>query len=183
MSHRNLIAFGTVALVAVATSILPPSSQALAQASTPKSATFDGRLIDLSKGWGEAAACNTDGRSTRCFRTEAEMDQSLAEEHSKTSPSPADSTLLAACSTGLRLYDGSSFTGTVLTVSTSGVWVNLSTYGFDNRTTSYRVGACDSYFAESTGGGGAWYPGNTAAWAQASSMAAGWNDRVSSVYQ
>ena len=67
-------------------------------------------------------------------------------------------------------------------LSTRSLWLNLSAYGFDNLTSSYRVGACSVYMAENSSGGGSWYPGNTSAGAQASAMLSGWNNRVSSVY-
>ena len=40
-------------------------------------AAFDGGWIDLTKGWGEATACSSDGASTVCFHTEAEMDRTM----------------------------------------------------------------------------------------------------------
>ena len=41
---------------------------------------------------------------------------------------------LASCSTSLRLYSGTSYTGQVLYLSTRSLWLNLSAYGFDNLT-------------------------------------------------
>lgn len=96
--------------------------------------------------------------------------------------SSAESSALAACSTTLRLYDGTGYATPVLSLSSRGVWTNLSSYGFDNRTSSYRVGACAAFFAENASGGGSWYPGSTAAGAQSSSMVSGWDNRVSSIY-
>ena len=62
------------------------------------------------------------------------------------------------------------------------VVLNLSTYGFDNDTSSYRVGACASTFWAGASGSGSVYPGPTGANASASSMLSGWNNVVSSVY-
>ena len=183
MSSRNRNAVRLFAVLVITTVIPATGNVARAEARAPGTASFEGRTIDLSNGWGEAAACATDGATTRCFRSEADMDRFLAVDAPAQLKTSEGATSFSGCSTALRLYDGSGFAGSVLNVSISGVWVNLSTYGFDNRTSSYRVGACSSYFAENASGGGAWYPGNTAAWAQASSMTAGWNDRVSSVYQ
>lgn len=80
------------------------------------------------------------------------------------------------------LYDGTNYGGSVLDVSTRGSWMNLSTWGFSDRTSSFKIGACSTYFADYTGGGGSWYPGSTGAWAQAAYMLSGWSNRISSVY-
>lgn len=87
-----------------------------------------------------------------------------------------------ACSSSLRLYDGTGYGGAVLNLSSRSTWLNLSTWGFDNRTSSYRIGACSSNLADYTGGGGSWYPGSASAGAQSSSMQTGWNNRISSVF-
>lgn len=131
-------------------------------------------MVDLTEGWGGATACTTDGVSTRCFATESQMDQYLA--------SSAPARLFSDCASSLRLYSNTSFGGSVLNLSARGFWLNLSSYGFDNVTSSYIVGACDSILASGSGGGGSWYPGATAAGASSSSMLAGWNDVISSAY-
>lgn len=143
-------------------------------------ARFEGRTIDLSESWEEAAACAEVDGYVECFRSEEAMDDYL--ESTTAMSDAAQANAMAACSSSLRLYDGTSFTGTVLSLSTQNLWLNLSGYGFDNRTSSYRVGACGVYMAENSGGGGAWYPGNTGAGASAATMVTGWNNRVSSVY-
>jgi len=116
-----------------------------------------------------------------CFGSEEEVDgriEDLVREDS------GNLEMLAQCSTGLRLYDGTGYSGSVLVILDRSLWINLSSYGFDNRTSSYKVGACSSYFAENSSGGGSWYPTSaTEAWDQDSSMQTGWNNRVSSVYQ
>lgn len=132
---------------------------------------------------GEMEAClvwQTEGLF-ECFRSEKELDERVLDLGQEKS---SGLSRLAACSTGLRLYDGTGYAGSVLVVLDRSVWINLSSYGFDNLTSSYKVGACSSYFAENSSGGGSWYPtSDTQAWDQASSMLAGWNNRVSSVYQ
>ena len=40
-------------------------------------ATFEGRTINLAQSWGAATACTSDGVTTQCFRSVAEMDQVL----------------------------------------------------------------------------------------------------------
>jgi hypothetical protein len=116
-----------------------------------------------------------------CFASEKELDSRLAELREGESDAFS---MLAQCSTGLRLYDGTGYSGSVLVILDRLLWINLSNYGFDNRTSSYKVGACSSYLAENASGGGSWYPTSaTQAWDQASSMQSGWSNRVSSVYQ
>jgi hypothetical protein len=67
-------------------------------------------------------------------------------------------------------------------LTSRGAYINLSTYGFDNDTSSYKVGACASYFYDGAGGGTPLYPGTTTANSSATSMLTGWDNRVSSVY-
>ena len=40
-------------------------------------AEFEGQIIDLSEGWGDARACASTDEATRCFRSEAAMDKWL----------------------------------------------------------------------------------------------------------
>jgi len=158
------------------------SGQSAAQASTDAdrggiTAWFDGRWIDLSEGWSDARACTTDGATTTCYRSEAEMDQALDVVASPISVVP-----LASCSSSLRLYRSTSYGGAVLQLTTRYTFINLSGYGFDNDTSSYRVGACAAYFYDGANGSSTVYPGATGANASAASMLAGWDNRVSSVY-
>jgi hypothetical protein len=139
-------------------------------------ASFAGGRIDLTKGWGDATACWSDGASTACFRTEAEMDRTM-------NASLTISVVpLASCSSSLRLYRSTAFAGGVLSLTTQNTYINLSAYGFDNDTSSYRVGACAAAFYDGANGGAPVYPGATGAGASASSMVAGWDNRISSVY-
>lgn len=145
-------------------------------------AEFEGELIDLSEGWGDARACAawTSDKDVECFRTEAELLE-RAEELELGQVSGSGS-VLAACSSSLRLYDGLSYTVPVLYLYEQ-TWTNLSSFGFSNRTSSYKVGGCSAYFADGANGGGDWYPTHlTQSWDLASSMISGWNNRVSSVY-
>lgn len=138
---------------------------------------FEGEWIWLADGWGEAKACSSNGVTARCYRSEAEMDE--AEEARR---SASSSSLLAECpSPGLRLYRETGYGGGVLELTTRGVTHNLSAAGFNNDTSSYRVGSCSSRPYDTTTGGGL-YPGNTNAGVWASSMASGWDNRVGSAY-
>ncbi len=155
-------------------------SVALADGSTSTSgivADFEGQRINLAEGWGEARACTSDGVVTTCYRSEAAMDRAGAVAVSSGGVVP-----LATCSSSLRLYRSTSYGGAVLQLTTRGTYINLSGYGFDNDTSSYKVGACSSGFYDGASGGAPTYPGSTSANASATSMVSGWDNRVSSVY-
>ena len=87
-----------------------------------------------------------------------------------------------ACASSLRLYNGHSYSGAILFLTTRGTIHNLVDYGFDNATSSYRVGGCSPRCFSLADLGGAVYPGYTGPWAQSPTMAAGWNNAVSSAY-
>jgi len=144
-------------------------------------AVFEGGLIDMSSDWGEARACLVwpdQLEVPECFRTEAELDQRRDELGGH-----GDQASLLACSTSLNLYDLTYYGLPVLTIVGGGGWYNLAGYGFDNRTSSFKVGACDAYFADGTFGSGDWYPtALTRAYVWSPTMTSGWNNRVSSVF-
>lgn len=151
---------------------------------------FEGKLIDLSKGWGEAQACVVwaTADASECFRTEAQLDAYTAkineEINSGARQNGGEVGIMATCSSYLRLYENTNFGGRVLQFASRGYWQNLGDYGFNDETSSYRVGACSSNLAEHSNGGGYYYPGSTSAGSSSSCMCAGstgWNDRVSSV--
>jgi hypothetical protein len=155
-------------------------------------ALFEGNVIDLARGWGPAKACVVTETSTRCFRSEAQMNRFVAARHKDAGPSGgsagfrASGALPAAastnCSSAIRLYDGTSYTGSVLSTAIRWTYLNLANFGFDNRVSSYRVGACAVEFYGGTNGSGGVYPGATWAGAWSGSMASGWNNSVTSLY-
>ena len=124
-----------------------------------------------------------------CFDTEAEMDRRIDQLESRLATASVGASSAATASSGsscasyLRLYDGTWYTGAVLYLRGRWQWFNLADYGFDQRTSSYRIGACSARFADWANGGGAWYPTSlTEAYDQASTMLSGWDNDVSSVY-
>jgi hypothetical protein len=156
----------------------------------PSEAIFEQGKIDLGESWGEATACIEFDDRTECFRTEDELFAAYPEygstggasESTSAAAAPGDITPMATCSSALRLYRLIGFTGGSLVLTTRGVVLNLSTYGFDNDTSSYQVGACASTFWAGASGSGSVYPGPTGAFASASTMLSGWNNVLSSVY-
>jgi hypothetical protein len=156
----------------------------------PSAAIFEQGELDLGESWGDATACIEFDDRTECFRTEDELVAAYPEygstggagESTSAAAPIGDFTTTSVCSTSLRLYRLTGFTGGTLVLTTRAVVLNLSTYGFDNDTSSYRVGACASTFWAGASGSGSVYPGPTGANASASSMLSGWNNVVSSVY-
>lgn len=174
MRTRTILCTAALTMTAVLAS---PNPHVSAADSVGIPATFEGTTIDLQEGWGAARACTSDGTSTTCYRSEAAMDRATAEAARSIEITP-----FAACSSSLRLYRSTSYGGSVLQLTTRGTVINLSGYGFDNDTSSYRVGACSAGFYDGSGGGAPTYPGSTGANASATSMVSGWDNRVSSVY-
>jgi hypothetical protein len=136
-------------------------------------ALFEGRWIDLDEGWGAARACLVAaGRPIECFRSTLEM---RTREAALLTPD-------VNCSSPLRLYNLTNQGGSSVSILTRGQWVNLSGLSFDNKTSSYTVGACAAELAALSGGDGAHYSGCLDAWCQEDSMSYGWNNITSSVY-
>lgn len=143
----------------------------------PGLAMFEGRVVDLSRGWGEARACAIfqAQEPAECFRDVATL---RAREREFVSTANE----LAACSSPLRLYADGGYGGRELSFYDRGYWQNLGTWSFDNQLSSYKVGACGVFLAENANGGGSWYPGSTGAGHWEPSMQSGWDNRISSIY-
>lgn len=148
----------------------PSTGAAHADGPEPMWADYYGRQIDLAESWEGAQACLISSSGNRCFDTEAELDEVLEAQGAR----PAG--LLSTCSSQLRLYAGTSYATPVAVFDVRGVTTSVG--AFANMTSSYKVGACSSILYK----GGSSYPGNTAAGAQATSMLAGWDNTIDSVY-
>jgi hypothetical protein len=187
---RRPLVLVVASAAATALSLALPALQAGAATSTSQ-ATYDGHTISVADGsWDGAQACASDGVSTHCFDTEAQMDTWLssgsglaatAGTKTKGATTAQASALSLTCASSLRLYQNGGFGGRVLYLASRGLWFNLKDYSFDNTVSSFIVGACTSYLADGTNGGGAWYPGGSAN-QSVPVLASGWNDRISSVY-
>jgi hypothetical protein len=88
----------------------------------------------------------------------------------------------AACSTPLTLYKGANRTGASVPITTRGVWINLSTVSFDNKTSSYKVGACAVELAPQNNGQGNPYPECLNPGCVENTMLPGWDNTISSVF-
>ena len=149
-----------------------PDSPSSTTTEAAQIASFEETTFDMTRGWGVATACNVTDNGTTCYRTESEMNKAIAS-------TPGASSRAANCSSSLRLYDGTGHTGQVISITTRSTVVSLAGYGFNNRTSSYKVGACSARLYN--GIGTSQYGGNTSAYASATSMASGWNNVISSV--
>ncbi len=184
--YRRALAAVTVLLVAVPSVASASVDRAPQPAVRGVLAEFEGTTINLAVSWGDAHACAVSQAATMCYRSEAEMNAASVEQLSLSSsaaPTEAgvgDVSIAAACSSSLRLYDGTSYGGNTVNFTTRGALISLSSYGFDNLTSSYKVGACAATLYSGIQSGT--YPGNTGAGAQATSMLSGWNNVISSVY-
>lgn len=180
MKRITTIAASAVLMV-VASSIARPAAAVSGAGETAEAgvvATFEGQRFDMSLGWGtpdirpEVQACHVTDTAADCYRSETEMNDAI--------DNPEATARAVNCATSLRMYDGTSHTGAVLSLTQRGSILSLSSFGFNNRTSSYRVGACSSTFYN--GIGTSPYPGNTSAYASATSMYSGWNNTISSAY-
>ncbi len=155
-----------------------------AAAGGPDAARYGESTLDLSESWGTAGACVELADHTECFGSESELLAAHPEFAATDAPTPGSpriaSRLLADCSSSLRLFDGTNYGGAVLVLTTRQVFLNLSAYGFDNRTSSYKVGACATNFYSGSSGGGSSFTGG--ANTQSPTMLVGWNNILSSVY-
>ena len=146
-------------------------------------ASYNGSVIDLRVGWGTAKACLTDGKTTECFDSEQEMRAEMpSSEAALRGFAGAAPSAFATCSSSVYLYSGTNYTGSVLGFTSRFTLYNLSSYGFDNVLSSYKIGACSSTFYDGAGAGAPIYPGNTSAGVQFPGMLGGWNNRIGSIY-
>ena len=154
----------------------------------PWIADYEGTTIDMRDGWDGARACNTDGVTTTCWDSETEMLLALAAQGFTATPPTEPATGASTyrrqfqCSSYLRLYTGTNYGGSVLAIATRYSFLNLSSYGFNNVTSSYRVGACPSVLYDLNSGGAPVYGGNTGAGVWSPTMLSGWDNRISSIY-
>ena len=181
---RKKIRIAMVMVSFVTAAALTSGSEASATGAGRKGvqARYQDHWIDLASDWETASACVVNDEGAICFTTEAEMNAYLASATVSAATS-GPIALAATCGSSLRLYDGTSYAAPVLYLNSAGTYLNLSAYGFDNRTSSYKVGACSSLFYSGSSGGGSLYPTSLSqAYDQSPTMLSGWNNALSSVY-
>ena len=87
----------------------------------------------------------------------------------------------ATCSTPLKLHDGTNQSGASVSISQRSIWIDLSGLGFDNRTSSFTVGACQVDMSSAAGGRGALYATCLNPGCAENTMDPGWDNVISSV--
>lgn len=149
-------------------------------ATTP--ATYEGRVIDLAKSWEGAEACVVLAEDdARCFTTEAEMHAALEADGIALAPSQLGGGAEASsCSGFVTLYDNVNFGGASLSFGSTGWWLNLPDYGFNDRMESWRNNRnCAAFVAEHINAGGSQLA--LAANSQDNAVASSWKNRASSI--
>jgi hypothetical protein len=187
--HRHPFVALLAATVA-ATSSFGAVSAAPANVDTagdPDVAVHGSDTLVLAEDWGTAAACIELGDVAECFDTEADLlaahgDVLGSGSRRSVGGGASAAAVASSCSSSLRLYNATSYGGAILFLTSRGTVHNLADYGFDNATSSYRVGGCPAALFSLAHLGGGVYPGYTGPWAQSPTMAAGWNNAVSSAY-
>lgn len=146
-------AIAACALIPAMASAAAPGSMDLPATAQYGSVEIPTRLA-VSMGLG----CNLIGAELTCYGTQSEALEagSTSVESDSLNATTANGTVTAAatCSPPMSLYDGTSFTGSNLNIYTQSLWINLSGYAFDNRTSSWTTGCAGGYLANGTGGGG-----------------------------
>jgi len=147
-------------------------------------ATYKGRIIDVSRDWGGAKACAVlSEHDVRCYASEAEQWRDLAKLRR-----PVDAELLLLedvyclnrTDLFLILYENTSFGGSSLSLAVADVWHNLSSFSFDDITSSWKNNTyCDVTAATGTSGGGS--QTTLGSRSQSSDVGSTWNDTFSSV--
>lgn len=135
-----------VAAILAALMTLPMT--ALADSTGP-TATYGKATIAMTAAIAMELSCNVDDAGITCFDTEVEALAAAA-----AIAAARGAAVAAACTPDMQLYDGTNFTGASINISMQGSWVNLSTLGFDNLTSSWKSGCVAGRLASGTGGAG-----------------------------
>ncbi|GIF47510.1 peptidase inhibitor family I36 [Asanoa ferruginea] len=147
--------FFRLALVVIMTAVPLAAAPAWGQASEAGLAVYEGRLVDLAKGWDGAQSCVVFSTSdTRCFASHADADKLLGYRRdadplvaqTARSLGAVAAAAVPSCSSGwLCLYENTNGGGRRLQFSDE-YWHYLSDWGFNRSTSSWRnnQGASDA---------------------------------------
>jgi hypothetical protein len=138
------------ALVVAAIAVLSTLPMMALADSTEPLATYGEKQIPMTTAIALELSCNAGDDGVACFDTEEEaLDVAAAAAAARSGAVAA-----ASCTPAMQLYDGTSFTGASLNITTQSTWFNLSTLGFDNITSSWKSGCVAGRLASGTGGAG-----------------------------
>ena len=118
--HLFIVLFAAAAAT-TSTGVVTASSPDGATIGDPTSAIYGAETIDLAGDWGTASACVELGTVTECYDTDTEL-RAAHPEVLRTARSAGVAKVAAAaaltCSSSLRLYNGTSYTSTILYLNT-----------------------------------------------------------------
>lgn len=143
-------------------------------------AFYNGGIINMSQGWGSAQVCDVTDAGTYCFANQSEF-QIWTSSHPLASGAGSLSPM-TNCSSNLDLYANISYGGSELMLNSQGNWINLSSYGFSDIVSSFKVGTCSISMNDAANGSGNFYPGPTSPGSLVSWIGTAWNDRIQSVF-
>jgi hypothetical protein len=161
------------------------------ESSSATLAEFEGQIIDLSGGWGEANACLVSPVRdvAECFRTKEEADARAAEidqlmEDSDLAPQAGDEDSYripaSYCSSWLYIYQHVGCKGRDLRFSRRRYIHNLTAWGFNDEMSSYNTGPCNVTFWEHVNNKGSKFVAS--ANGPCKNVSRGWNDKASSLW-
>jgi hypothetical protein len=140
---RTIVVAVAVVMSAVFAALPQPAAASPTGGTRPGMATFQGRVIDLSKGWQGAQACLVYAAlDTRCFATRAEAEVVLGYtrygDPLNRSAGPVGVLAVPPCSSGwLCLYEHVNGEGRTLQFRDE-YWQHLANWNFAGRTSSWR---------------------------------------------
>ncbi|MFI5035003.1 MAG: hypothetical protein ACHQFZ_02220 [Acidimicrobiales bacterium] len=117
---------------------------------------------------------------TYCFASQGDYQTWAANNPSNAEA--GSSSPMTNCSSKLDLFANVSYGGSELMLNSQGNWINLSSYGFSNIVSSFKVGACSITMTDAANGLGNVYPGPTSPGSLVPWIGSAWNDRVQSVF-
>lgn len=205
VTGNGAVAFIVVLLMAVLTTPAVASGKS-GPKNPPGQAKFEGRQINLQRGWGDARTCvvwNEDGE-TDCFRAEQAADAAIARRERAEARAATRPAIASSLTGGLDRGTTSPVAPwraapnvVPAELATCSSWLTLYEHNnHDGRSLRFRdlgttqdlanwgfASQTSSYRVGACGvvlrdAGGTTYPGWTGPHASASSMLSGWNDRV-----
>jgi hypothetical protein len=203
---RSLRTISLVPALALSLTLGLASTSSTAPPRSTSLATFEGQVIDLSKGWGRAKACTVWGpNDVRCYASSV---KELAAELRGANPNLTQNQALTAataqvaaaqraskpdCPSGVFtpeyvcLYDGENWEGRRLKFKEPGKWQSLTTWGFERDASSWAntrspgFGLCKNAISNQTPCPSNLYvylPGH----ASSRTMPSGWNNAAQSIW-
>ena len=146
MTRKTALALTGAILAAALTPSLAAAAANPPTMDMPPSAQYGSIEIPMNLAVAMGLNCNLIGPRLTCYQTQDEAFGAIVEASNVVAAS--------GCVPAMTLADGASMSGATINITTQGVWINLSSVSFDNRTSSWRTGCVGGYLADGTGGAG-----------------------------